>query len=102
MKLFRQEYKSLYDIDIYTIECVAHTLNNVVQDILLFILYTDKIDQKLIQSTINDDLFENSDEISRGIKIFSVFWIIIWLYIDIFNRFTFYSKSSQNCYYIQI
>ncbi len=100
MKLFRQEYKTLHNFDIYTIECVAHTLNNVVQDILSFILFNDKIDRMIIQNTINDELFDESNQISQGIKQFIINFLK--LFINKINRFTFDSESSKTCYNIQI
>jgi predicted RecB family nuclease len=73
LKLFRLEYKTLYNLDIYTIECVAHTLNNVVQDIVSFILYIEKIDRTIIQSTINEDLFDNNNQIIQDMKLFLIY-----------------------------
>jgi hypothetical protein len=85
----------------YTIECVAHTLNNVVQDILSFILYIDKIDRTIIQDTINDDLIETSNQSSQDM-FFYIYIYIYNKYINNFNNFTFDSKSTKNRYDIQI
>ena len=43
-KQFRIDYKYQYDIDIYNVECVAYTFNNVVEDVLHWLLPTKRDD----------------------------------------------------------
>ncbi len=67
MKTFRNDYKRNYNLEIYTIKCIAHTLNNIIHDILSFLLYTENDDQE-IRRTINS---ENDEEIN--VSTFSKF-----------------------------
>ena len=46
-KQFRIDYKYRYDIDIYNVECVAYTFNNVVENVLYWLLSTKRDDQKI-------------------------------------------------------
>ena len=41
-------------------ECVSHTINNIVQDILLWILWENK-DRRVIHNTINKTLIEEEE-----------------------------------------
>jgi hypothetical protein len=68
LKTFRNDYKRNYDLEIYTIECIAYTLNNIVHDILSFLLYTENDDQE-IRRTINS---ENDEEVN--VSTFSKFF----------------------------
>ncbi len=67
LRTFRNDYKRNYDLEIYIIECIAHTLNNIVHDILSFLLYTENDDQE-IRRTINA---ENDEDIN--VSTFSKF-----------------------------
>lgn len=59
MKTFQKNYKNKYNLEFYHIECIVHTLNNIIQDILKFLLFDEKDDQE-IRTTINVD--ENNEE----------------------------------------
>jgi hypothetical protein len=61
LKTFQKDYKEKYNQTIYNIECVAHTFNNIVQDILSFIIFSEKDDQ-LISSVANSTDLEEFDE----------------------------------------
>lgn len=75
LKTFRQNYKREYNLDTYSIECVAHTFNNIVQDILSFIVFTDK-DDAMISSIANAvNLDEIDDDIDcENFEIQSMFF----------------------------
>ena len=66
-KSFRIDYKRQYHEDIYIIECVAHTFNNVVNDVLNWLFSKNKDDQ-IISNYINRqsaNLDAKDEQISR-------------------------------------
>lgn len=60
LKLFKNHYIENYNSDLSSLECVAHTINNIVQDILSWLLWEEK-DKRLIHNTINENLIEEEE-----------------------------------------
>ena len=59
--LLNNHYNSQYNCELYSINCAAHTINNIVQDILGFLCYSPK-NEKQILNVLNNDNFEISEE----------------------------------------
>lgn len=78
LDIFKRKYKEDNNEDIYTISCVAHTLNNVVQDILKELLFDTNTDDSIIYNTINEDIIYEEDIIKDTIR---KFFLIIFLII---------------------
>jgi hypothetical protein len=54
----------------------------------------------IIQNTINDELFDDSNQVVQDIIQFII--NLLKLFINKINKFTFDSESSKACYDIQI
>ncbi len=92
LKTFRNDYKRNYDLEVYIIECIAHTLNNIIHDILSFLLYTEDNDQDIRQTINSENIEEENIQSSSEFSIFLNFL----RYINLIIRYTFFSKNSKN------
>ncbi len=83
--MFRESYKEKYNRVIFTQNCLAHTFNNVVGDVLNWLLPTEK-DRKIIADAINLHLFDEEDEeesreIISGKYYLSIIYLINYLIV---------------------
>lgn len=79
LKIFQRTYKKDFNIDIYNIECVAHTLNNMVFDILKSVLCSKK-DNILILNTINENQIDDDINTNSQQDIL-FFFLLFYFYI---------------------
>lgn len=75
---FRLDYKRQFGIDIYNVECVVYTVNNVVYDVLHWLLPTKRDDQ-LISNYINQQFFDLNDKTPQlnDCKLFRYIFIFL-------------------------
>jgi len=93
LDIFKRKYKEDNNEDIYTISCVAHTLNNVVQDILKELLFDTNTDDSIIYNTIKEDIIYEEDIIEDTIRKFSLIIFLIILKEKINNVTTLSSEG---------
>lgn len=103
MKTFRKEYKEKYNLDTYSIECIAHTFNNIVHDILSFILFSEK-DDKIISSLLNSENTDEFDDDVDNTNFEMKSKLILYHFINniFITIYRIISKNSKNRIYFQI
>ncbi len=61
LRIFKKSYKEKYNTTIFSLGCIAHTFNNVVGDVLNWLLPTKK-DKELVVNAINSEQLEEEEE----------------------------------------
>lgn len=61
LRTFKRSYKEKYNTTIFFLDCIAYTFNNVVSDVLNWLLPTKK-DKELVVNTINSEQLEEEEE----------------------------------------
>ena len=67
MRILERQYKLTYSLDIYEMKCTAHTLNNVVADVLHYLLSSKK-DDIVMRNAVNDNDNDEIEEDERNAK----------------------------------
>jgi len=61
LRTFKRSYKEKYNTTIFSLDCIAYTFNNVVSNVLNWLLPTKK-DKELVVNTINSEQLEEEEE----------------------------------------
>lgn len=61
LRTFKKSYKEKYNTTIFSLGCIAYTFNNVVGDVLNWLLPTKK-DRELVVNAINSEQLDEIEE----------------------------------------